>query len=186
MDSHNKHKYFMSLAIKQAVKAYKNNDTPIGCVIVFNKNEISFNNKNKKSIKKMIDRISNINKNKEYVILAQSYNKRNLKNDAIKHAEINAISKACKKINDFRLDGSIMYVTLEPCQMCAGAILQSRIIKLYIATKSEKSGSCGSIIDVLQNEKFNHKVEVSYGILEKESKKILKTYFKELRCKKNI
>ena len=119
---------------------------------------------------------------KDGTVLARAYNKRNKDKNAISHAEILAISKACKKIKDFRLEECTMYVTLEPCQMCAGAIVQSRIKRLVIGAKSIKAGSCGSIINILDNNEFNHKVEVTY--LENEDcKEILKDFFKKIRMK---
>lgn len=168
-------KYYMNKALLEAKKAYKNGDTPIGCVIVYNEN-------------KKYDRMSKIAKKLSIVngdILSKSYNKRNIKHTAIAHAEIMAIDKACKKINDFRLESCTMYVTLEPCQMCAGAILQSRIERLVIGATSKKSGSVGSIINILDNDSFNHKVKVDIGIMEKECSDILKNFFKEVRDGRN-
>ena len=172
--------YYMSIALKEAKKALVNDDVPIGSVIVYNKNI-----KNKKMYN-AIKSIYNDIDDKNDIILSKGYNKRNKDKDATSHAEIISIKKACKKIKDFRLEDTTMYVTLEPCQMCAGAILQSRIKRLVIATKSLKSGSCGSIIDILSNEKFNHKVSVDFGIMEVECKKILSDYFKKLRNKRDI
>lgn len=148
--------YYINKALEKAKIAAKNGDVPVGCVLV----------------------------NDDDKIVASSYNKRNKTNNATAHAEIIAISNACKKIKDFRLENMTMYVTLEPCQMCAGAIVQSRIPKLIIGARSLKSGSCGSIINILDNNEFNHKVEVEYGILEKECEELLKTFFKGLRGKK--
>lgn len=175
--------YFMQIALNEANKAYKNNDIPVGCVIVFSKNQFSTSNNNK-AINHMLCKINKLNINNDYIILSKAYNKRNLKKNAIYHAEILAIEKACKVINDFRLDGTTMYCTLEPCQMCAGAIIQSRIKKLVIGTKSDKSGSCGSIINLLNNKNFNHKVDIVYGIMKNECENLLKNYFVELRKNK--
>lgn len=175
----NKDEYYMSLALKEATKAYYNDDVPIGCVIVYNKNI-----KNKKMYD-LVNTNSDL-KDKSQIILSKSYNKRNKDKDATSHAEILAIKRACKKIKDYRLEDCTMYVTLEPCQMCAGAIVQSRIKRLVIACKSEKAGSCGSIINILDNNNFNHKVEVIYGIKEKESNILIKEYFKDLRKRKKI
>lgn len=166
--------YYMHKAILEARKAEKNGDIPIGAVIVYNENKT-----NKRQTEIM--RKASINDND---IVSRSYNKRNLRTTAIAHAEILAIDKACKKIKDFRLENCTMYVTLEPCQMCAGAIVQSRIKRLVIGARSMKAGSCGSIINIIDNNEFNHKVEVEYGILEKECEELLKTFFKELRGKK--
>lgn len=169
--------YYMDLALKEASEAFDNDDVPIGCIIVYNKN---------KKNKKMFDLVSKhfeLN-DKTQVILSKEYNKRNKDKDATSHAEILAIKKACKSINDYRLEDCTMYVTLEPCQMCAGAIVQSRIKRVVIACKSQKAGSCGSIIDILNNDSFNHKVEVVFGIREHESNYLITEYFKKLRKRK--
>ena len=164
--------YYMKLAIKEARKAYKIGDTPIGCVIVYNEN---------KKNTKMYDRVKNLLVEKKSIILSKAYNKRNKLKNTIKHAEIIAIDRACKKTGDFRLEDCTMYVTLEPCPMCAGAILQSRIKKIVIATKSMKSGSFGSVINILNENKFNHKIEIQYGVCEEESRDLLQKFFKEIR-----
>lgn len=155
--------YYINKALEKAKIAAKNGDVPVGCVLV----------------------------NDDDKIIASSYNKRNKTNNATAHAEIIAISNACKKIKDFRLENMTMYVTLEPCQMCAGAIVQSRIPKLIIGVRSLKSGSCGSIINILDNNEFNHKVEVTY-LDDENCKNILKDFFKKIRkkngrksCRKN-
>lgn len=170
--------YYMALALNQANIAYQNDDVPIGCVIVYNKNP-----KNKKMFDLVSKRFEL--KDKTQIVLSKAYNKRNKDKDATAHAEVIAIKKACKRISDYRLEDCTMYVNLEPCQMCAGAIVQSRIKRLVIACKSEKSGSCGSIIDILTNDSFNHKVEVVFGIKEKESKELISDYFKKLRKRKS-
>lgn len=164
--------YFINEALKQARIAASGGDIPVGCIVVYRENK-----KNKKMCE-----IANTAGIDDGAILAKAYNKRNKDKNAIAHAEILAISKACKKIGDFRLEECTMYVTLEPCQMCAGAIVQSRIKKLVIGAKSIKSGSCGSIINILDNNEFNHKVEVEY-IDDEECKNILKTFFKKIREK---
>lgn len=149
---------YMEIALKEAKKSLKFGDVPVGCVIV----------KNNK-------------------IIGKGFNKRNKKKNSIMHAEMIAISNACKHEKDWVLEDSTMYVTLEPCAMCAGAILQSRIKKLVIGADSEKSGSFGSIIDlneILNNEKFNHKVEIKKGVLKEECSKIVSNFFEKLRDKK--
>ena len=159
-------KYFIDEALKQAKIAANSGDIPVGCIVVYRENK-----KNKKMCE-----IANAAGLKDGTVLARAYNKRNKDRNAISHAEILAISKACKKIKDFRLEECTMYVTLEPCQMCAGAIVQSRIKRLVIGARSLKAGSCGSIINILDNNEFNHKVEVVY--LENEDcKEILKDFF---------
>ena len=163
----------MNLALKKAKIAFKNGDIPVGCVIVYKKNI-----KNKK-MTKVANSVGLSNES----ILSTAYNKRNKSNDATSHAEIIAISKACRKIKDFRLEDCTLYVTLEPCQMCAGAIVQSRIKRLVVGTKSLKSGSCGSIIDILNNNEFNHKVEMEC-IESKDCENLIKDFFKKIRKKK--
>ena len=164
--------YFINEALKQAKIAASGGDIPVGCIVVYRENK-----KNKKMCE-----IANAAEVNDGAILSKAYNKRNKEKNAISHAEILAISKACKKIGDFRLEECTMYVTLEPCQMCAGAIVQSRIKKLVIGAKSMKSGSCGSIINILDNNEFNHKVEVTY-LEDEECTKILKDFFKTIRKK---
>lgn len=145
----------MKEAIKQAKKAYKIEETPIGCIIVY--------------------------KDK---IIARAYNQRNKKKCVLDHAELLAIRKANKVIKDWRLEECTMYVTLEPCQMCAGAIVQARISRLVIGSSNFKAGCAGSILNLLQIKQFNHQVEIKNGVLEEECTKLLTTFFKELRKKK--
>lgn len=163
-------KYYLKEALKKALIAKKNGDIPVGAIIVYNEN---------KKNHKMLDKVEKAGIVDGQVI-ASAYNKRNENKDATAHAEIIAISKACKKIKDFRLEDCTMYVTLEPCQMCAGAIVQSRIKRLVIGAKSIKSGSCGTLIDILNNNEFNHRVEIDY-IDDSDCKNILINFFKEIR-----
>lgn len=146
---------YMKEAIKQAKKAYKIEEVPIGCVIVY-----------------------------EDKIIARAYNKRNYKKNTLAHAELLAINKASKVLGDWRLEGCTLYVTLEPCQMCAGAIVQARIDKVVIGTMNPKAGCGGSILNLLQMEEFNHQVEVVRGVCEEECQSMLQDFFKELREKK--
>ena len=146
---------YMKEAIKQAKKAYALDEVPIGCVIV-----------------------------QDNKIIARGYNRRNTDKNALAHAEISAIKKASKKTGDWRLEDCTMYVTLEPCQMCAGAIVQSRMKKVVIGAMNPKAGCAGSIINILQMKQFNHQAEMENGILEKECADMLSTFFKELREKK--
>ena len=143
---------FMEEALKEAFKAYKKLEVPIGAVIV-----------------------------KDNKIIARGHNLKEEKQNTLKHAEIIAIEKASKKLNNWRLNDCEMYVTLEPCAMCAGAIINSRIKKVYIGTLEEKTGACGSKLNLLQDFNFDTKVEIENGILEKECKDILQSFFKELR-----
>lgn len=146
---------YMKEALKQAQKAYDKDEIPVGAVII-----------------------------KDHKIIARAYNEKEYKLDTTKHAEILAIQKASKKLSSWRLSDCDMYVTLEPCSMCAGALIQSRIRKVYIGTMDVKTGACGSVLNLLEDYTFNHKVEVETGILQPECEQILKNFFKELRQKK--
>ena len=146
---------FMRAAMREAKKAAALDEIPIGCVIVQN-----------------------------HKIIARGYNRRNTDKNTLAHAELNAIKKASKKTGDWRLEDCIMYVTLEPCQMCAGAIVQSRLQKVVIASMNPKAGCAGSVINLLQMAQFNHQVEIEKGILEEECSTMLSQFFKELRNKK--
>lgn len=148
--------YFMKQALKEAKKAYNKLEVPVGVVIV-----------------------------KDDKIIARGYNQKEGKNSPIKHAEIIAIEKACKKLNNWRLNDCDMYITLEPCAMCAGAIINSRIRKIYIGTMEHNSGACGSKLNLLQDYEFETKVEIETGVMEEECQKILKSFFKEIRIKKS-
>lgn len=148
------HEKYMKQAIKQAMKAYALGEVPIGCVIVH-----------------------------EGKIIGRGYNRRTTDKSTLSHAEINAIKRATKVIGDWRLEECTMYVTLEPCQMCSGAIVQARIPKVYIGCMNPKAGCAGSILNILQEPAFNHQVEIHKGILEEECSNILTTFFKELRIK---
>ena len=143
---------FMQEALKEAKKADEKLEVPVGCVIV-----------------------------KDGKIVARAHNLKETKADTTKHAEIIAIQKASKKLEAWRLLDCEMYVTLEPCSMCAGAIIQSRIKKVYIGAMDEKTGACGSVLNLLQDYTFNHIVEVETGIEREECEKILKEFFKKLR-----
>jgi len=147
---------FMKEALKEAKKAYNKDETPVGAVIV-----------------------------KDGIIIAQAHNEKEMKNDPTLHAEISAIRKACKKLGEWRLNDCDLYVTLEPCAMCAGAIIQARVGRLFIGTPDPKAGAVGSVLDLLGVQEFNHRVEVSYGLLEEECSMILKDFFRELRKRKN-
>ena len=146
---------FMKEAIKQAKKAYDKEEIPVGAVIV-----------------------------KDGKIIARGYNKKEEKKDTTQHAEIIAIQKASRKIGAWRLQDCEMYVTLEPCAMCTGALIQARLKRVYIGTMDPKTGACGSVLNLLEDYKFNHKVEVETNIMQKECEKILKEFFKYLRSKK--
>ena len=147
---------WMKEAIKQAEKAKKLDEVPIGCVIVL-----------------------------DGKIIARGYNRRNTDHTSLAHAEMMAIKKACKKIRDWRLEKCTLYVTLEPCQMCAGAIVQSRVKRVVIGAMNKKAGCAGSIFNLLEEDRFNHKAEVVRGVLENECSEMMSTFFKELRAKKS-
>lgn len=146
---------YMRAALKQAQKAGAIGEVPIGCVIVY-----------------------------EEKIIARGYNRRTIDKNVLSHAEINAIRKACKKMGDWRLEGCTMYVTLEPCPMCAGAIVQARIPRVVMGCMNAKAGCAGSVLDLLHQDGFNHQAETETGILQEECSQMMKKFFKELREKK--
>lgn len=146
---------YMKEAVKQAKKAAAIGDVPIGCVIVLDDK-----------------------------IIARAYNQRNKKKTTLAHAEILAIQKASKKLQDWRLEDCTMYITLEPCQMCAGAIVQARIPKVVIGAMNPKAGCAGSVLNILQIDAFNHQVEIETGVLKEECSKMMSDFFKKLREKK--
>ena len=146
---------FMKEALKQAKRAAKIGEVPIGCVIVYD--------------------------NK---IIARGYNRRNTDKNTLAHAELLAIKKASKKLGDWRLEGCTMYVTLEPCQMCAGAIVQARMDKVVIGSMNPKAGCAGSVLNLLQISAFNHQVALEKGVLEEECSTMLSSFFRTLREKK--
>ena len=149
---------FMKQALKEAKKAYEKLEVPVGAVIV-----------------------------KDGKIIARAHNLKETKTDTTKHAEILAIQKTSKKLESWRLLDCEMYITLEPCSMCAGAIINSRIKKIYIGALDEKTGAAGSVLNLFEDYKFNHKVEVEKGVMQKECENILKDFFKMLRkYKKNL
>ena len=144
--------FFMKEAYNQALKAYNIDEIPIGCVIVY-KNEI----------------------------IATGYNRRNIEKNTLKHAEMIAIDKACNVLGDWRLEGCSLFVTIEPCSMCAGAILQARIDKVIFGAKNNKAGCCGSILNILNDNRFNHQVEIIEGVMEEEASLLMKDFFKKIR-----
>lgn len=146
---------YMREAIRQAKKAYALGEVPIGCVIVY-----------------------------EGKIIGRGYNRRTIDKNTLAHAELIAIKKASRKMDDWRLEGCTMYVTLEPCQMCSGAIVQSRMTRVVVGCMNPKAGCAGSILNLLQMEEFNHQAELTTGVLEEECSQMMKSFFKELREKK--
>ena len=146
---------YMKEAIKQAKKAYAIGEVPIGCVIVY-----------------------------QDKIIGRGYNRRTIDNNTLAHAELIAIKKASKKMNDWRLEDCTLSVTLEPCQMCSGAIVQARIRRVVVGCMNPKAGCAGSIMNLLQVPQFNHQVELTTGIMGEECSRMMKTFFKELRQKK--
>ncbi len=143
---------YMKEALRQAKKAYALGEVPIGCVIVYG------------------DRI-----------IARGYNRRNTDKNTLSHAEITAIRRAGRQRGDWRLEGCTMYVTLEPCPMCAGALVQARIDRVVIGAMNPKAGCAGSVLNILQTPGFNHQVEVTYGVCQEECAEILQRFFVELR-----
>lgn len=143
---------FMMEALKEAYKAYEINEVPIGAVIVRNGE-----------------------------VVGKGFNQKESLKDATLHAEISAIKDACKNLGGWRLPGCTMYVTLEPCPMCAGALVNSRIERLVIGTRDFKTGACGSVLNIVQMENLNHQMDVQFGVLEVECSNMLKEFFAELR-----
>ena len=143
---------YMKTALAEAKKAYKLGEVPIGCVIVY-----------------------------DGKIIGRGYNRRKTDKNTLSHAELTAIKKASRYIGDWRLEGCTMYVTLEPCQMCAGAIVQGRVDRVVIGCMSPKSGCAGSIINILQMSEFNHQVDITKGVLEEKCSSMLSEFFAELR-----
>lgn len=148
------HMKYMKAAMKQAQKAYELGEVPIGCVIVH-----------------------------EGKIIGRGYNRRKTDKNTLSHAEIIAIRKASKKMGDWRLEDCVLYVTLEPCQMCSGAIVQARIPEVVIGCMNPKAGCAGSILNILQTPGFNHQVRVTKGVMEQECSEMLTSFFKELRVR---
>ncbi len=145
---------YMREALKQARRAYRIGEVPIGCVIVY-----------------------------QDKIIGRGYNKRNTRKTTLAHAELAAIEKASRWMGDWRLEDCTMYITLEPCQMCSGAIVQARIKRVVVGTMNPKAGCAGSILNLLQRPEFNHQVELTTGVLEEECQEILQRFFKELRIR---
>ena len=148
---------YMRLALEQAKKAYKNQDVPVGAIIV-----------------------------KDNKVIAKAYNKKERKQNAILHAEILAINKACKKLKSFRLEGSTMYVSLEPCPMCSGAIIASRLDKVVFGAPDNNYGCAGSKYNFLQDKTFEHIVDVEGGVLQQECSKLIKDFFVEIRKRNKV
>ena len=146
------HEKYMQMALDLAEQAFKDGEAPIGCVVI----------------------------NAQGELIGAGYNKREQKKDATAHAELEAISQACAKIGDWRLDGCSLYVTLEPCPMCAGAIIMSRIEKVFYGAREAKTGSCGSVINLFM-EPYGHKIQVTGGVMEEECSQLLSKFFKGLR-----
>lgn len=147
----------MKAALREAQKAYAIDEVPIGCVIV-----------------------------RDGKIIARGYNRRNIDKNTLAHAELTAIKKASRRTGDWRLEDCTMYITLEPCQMCAGAIVQSRMKEVVIGAMNPKAGCAGSVLNLLQMAQFNHQVAVTKGVLEEECSAMLSRFFLELRQKKKL
>ncbi len=147
---------FMKEALNEAYKAYEINEVPIGAVIVRNGE-----------------------------VVGRGYNQKETMKDATLHAEISAIKDACRNLGGWRLPGCTMYVTLEPCAMCAGALVNARVENLVVGTRDLKTGACGSVLNIVQMEKLNHQIDVRFGMLEEECTALIKDFFSELRKQKN-
>lgn len=147
--------YWMRMALREAEKAFEADEVPIGCVIVH-----------------------------ENKIIGRGYNQRELLGDATAHAEMIAISAACESVDDWRLEDCTLYVTMEPCPMCAGAIVLSRIPRLVYAVDDPKAGACGTLYDIVSDDRLNHRAETIRGILENESRALIQEFFQKLRRKK--
>ncbi|WP_026505278.1 tRNA adenosine(34) deaminase TadA [Butyrivibrio sp. NC3005] len=156
-DKTKEREFYMKEALKQAKKAYELGEVPIGCVIVY-----------------------------DHEIIGRGYNRRNTDKSVLCHAEISAMKKAGKVIGDWRFEECDLYVTLEPCQMCAGAIVQARIPNVFIGCMNPKAGCAGSILNILEHPSFNHQCNVERGILEEECSNILKQFFLELRIRNKL
>ena len=152
MDYTTEDEKYMKEALKQAKKAYALGEVPIGCVIVY-----------------------------QDKIIGRGYNRRNTDKNTLAHAEITAINRASRKMGDWRLEDCILYVTLEPCQMCSGAIVQARIPRVVVGCMNPKAGCAGSVLNLLNMKEFNHQVELTTGILGEECSAMMKQFFKELR-----
>ncbi len=146
--------YYMKKALHQADRAAALGEVPIGCVILY-----------------------------EGRIIGRGFNRRKTQHTTLAHAEITAIRQACRVIGDWRLEGCTMYVTLEPCQMCAGAIVQSRLDRVVIGTDNPKAGCAGSILNLLQMKEFNHQVEITRGIMKEECSAVLQDFFRDMRAR---
>ncbi len=149
------HEYFMALALREAKKAYSLGEVPIGAVIT-----------------------------KGEEVISRAYNRREIDKSALAHAEILAIEEACQRLGGWRLSGCTMYVTLEPCLMCAGAVINSRLTRLVYAAEDPKAGAVTSLYNTLEDTRLNHQVEVVTGVLQKEASALLKEFFKKLRSTK--
>ena len=156
---------FMKLAIREAKRAAALSETPIGCVIVRT-------------------RLYDGTALEKPQVIARGYNRRNTDKSTLAHAEIRAIKKAARVLGDWRLEGCTMYVTLEPCQMCAGALVQGRIDRVVIGAMNPKAGCAGSVLNLLQEPAFNHQAEITAGVLQEECASMLKLFFSELRRKR--
>ena len=146
------HIYFMRQAYNEALKAFEANETPIGCVIIYNGN-----------------------------IIGRAHNRRNTAKNVLRHAEITAIDQACSVIGDWRLEGCSLYVTVEPCPMCAGAIIQARIDEVVYGTGNPKAGCAGSILNILSEPRFNHQARIISGIMEEDCARLMSDFFRLIR-----
>ena len=146
------HLYFMRQAYNEALKAFEAEETPIGCIIVYNGN-----------------------------IIGRAYNLRNTAKNVLRHAEITAIDQACSVMGDWRLEGCSLYVTVEPCAMCAGAIIQARIDEVVYGADNPKAGCAGSVLNILSEPRFNHQAHIISGIMKEDCARLMSDFFKKFR-----
>jgi len=146
------HLFFMRQAYDEALKAFEINETPVGCVVVYNEN-----------------------------VIARAYNMRNTAKNVLRHAELSAIGAACAVIGDWRLEGCALYVTIEPCAMCAGAIIQARIETVVFGARNPKAGCAGSILNILDEPLFNHRARIVSGVMEEECSRLMSEFFRKFR-----
>ena len=164
---------YMRLAVREAEKAGRNGDVPIGCVIVYDGTAPD----------SRADRHAAEISLTPGTVIGRGYNRRNRDLNALMHAEIIAVRKACRKMQDWRLEDCTMYVTLEPCPMCAGAIVQARIPRVVIGARNKKAGCCGSVLDLLHVQGLNHQAELTEDVLGTECAGLMSDFFRELRAR---
>ena len=165
---------YMRLAVREAKRALSAGDVPIGCVIVYDG----------RSPESRADRYMTEQGILPGTVIGRGYNRRNRDRNALMHAEILAIRRACRRIGDWRLEDCTMYVTLEPCPMCAGAIVQARIPRVVFGVRNPKAGCCGSVLDIVRTQGLNHQAEITEGLLQESCTALLEDFFQDLRVRR--